>query len=179
MRDALARAPRSRAGRSLGYPRHSKGRVALRDSRPEPTREWHDPGSSRWAIIQAPHAAGVAYVATRKSVNGEARSLMLWGGGGEPRELLRTGPTSSCSRVGQPEGLNLLVARGQVDPTRRRRSQKPNTVASADHRWTPVSTGLMMDRLRDVSIHPDGRRVAFNAGRKRVEHWVMENVLPK
>ena len=26
--------------------------------------------------FMAPHAAGVAYVATRKSVNGEARSLM-------------------------------------------------------------------------------------------------------
>jgi hypothetical protein len=52
----------------------------------------------------------------------------------------------------------------------------------------------MMDDLRDVSIHPDGRRSAFNAGMKRVEHWVvehwvvehwvvehwvMENVLPK
>ena len=78
------------------------------------------------------------------------------------------------------EGLNLLIVRW---------SRRPNAPASAPRNETlwrvpitggpPVSTGLMMDRLRDVSIHPDGRRVAFNAGMKRVEHWVMENVLPR
>lgn len=36
-----------------------------------------------------------------------------------------------------------------------------------------------MEGLRDVSIHPDGRTIAFNAGWKRAEHWVMENLLPK
>jgi hypothetical protein len=42
-----------------------------------------------------------------------------------------------------------------------------------------VSTGLTIEGLRDVSIHPDGRRIAFNAGFKRGEQWVMENLLPK
>jgi hypothetical protein len=35
-----------------------------------------------------------------------------------------------------------------------------------------------MDGLRDVSIHPDGRRIAFNAGWRRFEQWVMEHFLP-
>jgi len=76
------------------------------------------------------------------------------------------------------DGLTLLVVRW---------SRRPNAEASEPRNETlwrvpitggaPVSTGLMMDSLRDVSIHPDGRRIAFNAGMKRVEHWAMENLL--
>ena len=31
----------------------------------------------------------------------------------------------------------------------------------------PVSTGLAMEALRDISMHPDGRQIAFNARFKR------------
>jgi hypothetical protein len=41
-----------------------------------------------------------------------------------------------------------------------------------------VSSGLTKVGLRDVSSHPDGRRIAFNAGWKRSEQWVLENLLP-
>lgn len=41
----------------------------------------------------------------------------------------------------------------------------------------PVSTGLTLEGMRDISIHPDGRQIAFNAGWKRGEQWVMENLL--
>ena len=39
-------------------------------------------------------------------------------------------------------------------------------------------TGLSMDSLRDLRLHPDGRRVVFAAGQNRGELWVMENFLP-
>jgi hypothetical protein len=35
-----------------------------------------------------------------------------------------------------------------------------------------------MDELRELSCHPDGRRIAFGAGRDRGEVWVLENFLP-
>jgi hypothetical protein len=35
-----------------------------------------------------------------------------------------------------------------------------------------------MNRLRDLCVHPDGRRVAFTAGEPEIEIWVMENFLP-
>jgi hypothetical protein len=34
-----------------------------------------------------------------------------------------------------------------------------------------------LDALRDLSLHPDGRQVAFNVGFTRYESWVMENLL--
>ena len=43
----------------------------------------------------------------------------------------------------------------------------------------PVNTGISMTDLRDISVNPDGKRVAFSAGRLNgSENWVMENFLP-
>jgi Tol biopolymer transport system component len=42
----------------------------------------------------------------------------------------------------------------------------------------PEPTGLTAERLRDLSFHPDGRRVAFTASRPKYEVWMMENFLP-
>jgi hypothetical protein len=43
----------------------------------------------------------------------------------------------------------------------------------------PEATGVALGGLRDISIHPDGRHLVFNAGYQRIEPWVMENVLPR
>ena len=40
-------------------------------------------------------------------------------------------------------------------------------------------TGLARKWLRNLQIHPDGRRVSFEAGQRRWEVWVMENFLPE
>ena len=41
----------------------------------------------------------------------------------------------------------------------------------------PSSTGLVMEGLRDMTLHPDGRQIAFNAGWKEYESWVLEGVV--
>ena len=37
---------------------------------------------------------------------------------------------------------------------------------------------LGLDKLRQLRIHPDGHRIAFQAGEFSAELWVMENFLP-
>ena len=44
--------------------------------------------------------------------------------------------------------------------------------------WAGPSVDLAMERLRDLSLHPDGKRLAFAAGQSKPEVWVMENFLP-
>ena len=36
---------------------------------------------------------------------------------------------------------------------------------------------LEMDGLSDISVHPDGRHIAFTSGRIQMEIWAMENFL--
>ncbi len=40
------------------------------------------------------------------------------------------------------------------------------------------SFGLAMDRMRNIALHPDGKRIAFDSGMPKIEVWVMENFLP-
>ena len=37
---------------------------------------------------------------------------------------------------------------------------------------------LEMNGLSDISVHPDGRRIAFTGGSTQMEVWAMENFLP-
>ena len=38
-------------------------------------------------------------------------------------------------------------------------------------------TGLAADRMKGLSFHPDGRKVAFQAGARKMEVWALENFL--
>ena len=42
----------------------------------------------------------------------------------------------------------------------------------------PEETGLDLEKLRDVAIHPDGRQIALESGSPEVEIWALENFLP-
>ena len=43
----------------------------------------------------------------------------------------------------------------------------------------PVSTGMKMPDIRQLSIHPDGNRIAFTSVRWNYEAWAIDNLLPK
>lgn len=44
----------------------------------------------------------------------------------------------------------------------------------------PQNLGLVMEGLQPygVSVHPDGKRIAFTAGNVRKEYWVLKDFLP-
>jgi hypothetical protein len=105
---------------------------------------------------------------------------MLWGGSGEPREVLRVHDPENFRLVGwTPDGLNLLIVRWSFDSATGRRVGNEALWRVPITGGAPVPIGLALEGLRDVSMHPNGRQITFNAGWKRVEHWVMENALPK
>lgn len=40
------------------------------------------------------------------------------------------------------------------------------------------STGLIMERIHELRLHPDGRRIAIGVDEARAEAWVARNLLP-
>ena len=90
--------------------------------------------------------------------------------GGEPREILRLkDPETFCWNAGlawTPDGHYILFGK------------------QPDELWRIPAEGgepqklLAMDVLGHISIHPDGRRIAFTGGKEESEGWVMENFLP-
>ena len=160
---------------------HKDGRLTLTEIASGRSYEWQDSGVlSVGNNFLAPHASGVAYVASRKGLNGQVKTLMYWGGAGPPREILRASQPNEFILSGwHGDGRELLVIRWHQRPTADASEMRNETlwrvpVSGGD----AVSTGLTIEGLRDISIHPDGRRIAFNAGWKRGEPWVMENFLP-
>jgi len=95
---------------------------------------------------------------------------------GTTRELLRsTAPEWTALQDWSPDGLAVFVLR-----------QFPARPAGGPERWelwrvpidgsAPVSTGLSAYGLRGVSVHPDGRTIAFTAGFPTWEIWALEGV---
>jgi Tol biopolymer transport system component len=94
--------------------------------------------------------------------------------GGDTRDLLRAFEMPFPGSVAwTPDGLSLLV------------SKKPNPRSPATELWlVPVQGGeprkldLVADNLCDVRVHPDGRHIAYTAGKDRQEVWALSNFLP-
>jgi len=43
----------------------------------------------------------------------------------------------------------------------------------------PQNLGIRMEGIHTLSVHPDGRRIAFSGGSIIREVWALENYLPK
>ena len=97
--------------------------------------------------------------------------------GGEARELQRIEkPRSFLSFVAwTPDGMQILCGI---------RQSGAGPQAKAEYLLVPAAGGepkkiaLPMGGITEFSFHPDGRHVAFDAGRSSSEVWVIENFLP-
>lgn len=97
--------------------------------------------------------------------------------GGEPRILVRaTEPWLVQLQAWAPDGEWLLVGKGRSVNGQNGEPVALWRVDVADGRMEPI--GISAIGLREVRIHPDGRRIAFTAGWPTLDLWVMENFLP-
>jgi Tol biopolymer transport system component len=101
--------------------------------------------------------------------------------GGEAREVCQiTGDLGTHRLIWTPDGQKILFTLRRQDPA------KPVNSDQTFELWQvsaaggqPQKVGLAMERLRDLNLHPDGKRLAFAAGQSKPEVWVMENFLPE
>jgi Tol biopolymer transport system component len=98
--------------------------------------------------------------------------------GGEARELLRVLEPEFIPPLGlawTSDGRHVLFRTGRVDDPDQRCELWRISVDGGK----PEKVGLAMKRLRELRVHPDGRRIVFAAGSRKTEVWVMENFLPE
>jgi Tol biopolymer transport system component len=97
--------------------------------------------------------------------------------GGEVRELLRGDQSPLRFNPGTiawaPDGRSMLFANPSSP-----RSSKTDLWQIPVHGGKPRKLELTAENMRDLSIHPNGRHIAFTAGQLKSEVWVMENFLP-
>ena len=113
---------------------------------------------------------------------GERLLKVMPAAGGEPRELLRLkDPERFCGSRWTPDGRYILFG------TRKRSPNHPDEPVEL---WRVPAEGgepqkllamdglLVIDKLLNLSIHPDGQRIVFTGGNQEAEVWIMENFLP-
>ena len=101
--------------------------------------------------------------------------------GGEPRELVRVQAPEFIDQFATwtPDGMYLLFGIGR--DTNEPGDESEPTVAL----WRipaeggqPEKLGLTGDSELSISVHPDGRQIAFVKSQRGAEIWKMENFLP-
>jgi Tol biopolymer transport system component len=166
----------SRDGKAIFY--HRGRFIVVRDLETGQEKELHS-----LADNSSNYAGGLALsrdgrqLAFAISESGSKIIKVMPATGGEPRELLRG--DQSLMRITEgsiawaPDGRSVLSVR------------QPNPRDSRTELWLipvqggePRKLGLTAENMRDLSVHPDGRHIAFTAGGERREVWVMENFLP-
>jgi Tol biopolymer transport system component len=156
------------------------GRLTLREIANGAVHRWEDAGAAQVGEhAMSPGLTLVAYTTGPMGTAGPRLSLRVWAPDfEEPKELLRVQPSERVVVAGwSPDGRDVLALRWTPpDPLRGNGGVRTLWRVPIDG-GAPVSTTLTMEGIRDLSIHPDGRRIAFNAGWKKYEHWVLENVL--
>lgn len=96
---------------------------------------------------------------------------------GKPQEILRLKNPEDFGLIAwSPDGSRILFVRRNFQENKAKADGWQIPVEGGQ----PQSLGLpTTDRLRSISIHPDGSRIAFSSGRYEAEIWVMENFLPE
>jgi Tol biopolymer transport system component len=134
-------------------------------------------------LYQAPNIRNIA-------LSSDGEQLALWtetGGGvlalqivpvagGEPRELIRSGPRIYTVMLGwTPDGRHLLLAKRNDDPE----TQFPHELwRIATGGGEPESLGLKAEGgIFAVRVHPDGRRIVFTSGQRVTELLAAEDFL--
>ncbi len=132
-------------------------------------------------LLVSPDGQRLAFVRW-DSERGKAALKVMPTAGGKPRELVKL-PKPELSSYGQP------IAALAWTPDSRDLIYAPSTTGQRRiELWRIPATGGEAENLAvameglspySLSIHPDGRRVAFTAGTPaRSEVWAMENFLP-
>jgi len=103
-------------------------------------------------------------------------------GGGEPRDIfqfqLPAHFTGNSRLIWTPDGKTILFLRGVLDSANQFQSQTFELWQVSATGGEPQRVALTVEQLRDLSLHPAGKRLAFVAGQSNPEVWVMENFLP-
>lgn len=144
-------------------------RIVARDVAAAVEREIHRPGGGEKAV--SPDGKWLAVIFVDPDQSTALRLIPT--AGGAAREVVRLRVPERVHYFGglswTPDGTRLLFVKSRDD------HRELWQVDVESGRAAP--TGLSVPGLQYVRLHPDGRTLAYSAGERREEVWVIENLL--
>lgn len=167
-------------GKAIFYQRQDRAakvsRILVHDIETGRERELYQHQGSIYSFTVSPDTREMAFALTDAKTQSGALVVMPTSGG-EAREILRLRePEWFVNLAWTPDSGAILFAK-----QRTLKDSKLELWRVSAEGGTPTYLGLAMDGLGQggLSVHPDGRRIAFIAGQVyEAEVWVMENFLP-
>jgi Tol biopolymer transport system component len=159
-------------------PKSKRTSIVVRDIETGQEKELHsvaDPSHYGSGAVLSRDGQQMVFMVVVADTENRATALKVMpAAGGEARDLLRGVQLPFPAPIAwAPDGRSVLSAR------------KPNPRDSKTELWSisvqggePRKLDLAAENMRDLSVHPDGRHIAFTAGEERSEVWVMESFLP-
>ena len=102
---------------------------------------------------------------------------------GEAREIYRGTASEAFDPrtplAWMPDGKHVLVGKGALKPGAAIGAEELEVWKIPVEGGEPEPLGLKRAYLANVKVHPDGKRIAFEAGSRRPEVWRLENFLPQ
>lgn len=165
----------SRDGKAIFYARnpseaHKRRCMIARDLESGQDRElYHSLVGVGLSLAVSPDGQRIAF----SSFEGKPMAAILKvipANGGEARELLRLNGANFGGVAWSADGRQLFFVK---------RSSKGNELWRIPAEGgEPRGLGVTLRAASQLSVHPDGRRIAFDGGETKSEVWVMENFLP-
>jgi Tol biopolymer transport system component len=145
--------------------------IVVRDLQTGQEKIITEPVPTPTGMALSPDGLQVA-VTTADEASGKQALVVVPVAGGAAREIYKVDKPRSILRfpVWTPDGTQILCGVSLPDKT----EALLVPVSGGD----PQKLAYTMNGITDLSFHPDGKRVAFSAGRPQSELWVMENFLP-
>jgi Tol biopolymer transport system component len=159
--------------------RPSGGGIAVVDLESGSVTVLYGQGVTRWPAL-SPDGRNLAFGA----MDGDTPSLMVMpSSGGDPRVVARFRANEPYSKqifvrgiTWSPDGQNVLYAGGIEEGIWR-----VPAVGGAREKLGAFSENIQAigGWIQEIRLHPDGRRIVFDALTRSAEVWVMENFLPE
>lgn len=100
--------------------------------------------------------------------------------GGEAREVVRASEGEFIPGfqgfAWTADGNHLIFTKGKNPPSD---DQMVELWKVAVDSGRAEKLDLVMERIRGLKAHPDGRHIGFSAGKIKLEVWMMKNFLPR
>ena len=175
------RAVWSADGRTMFYGRWGPGdgisSLVTRDVATGQERELHrvsEPSVYQSSLSISPDRRYLAIVARDKDGGAVRHVTVVPTAGGEARVVLSSTQLAwPVSVAWAPDGQGVLFVK-QPD----QKNQKTELWLAPVQGGEPRKLDLEAQGIREVRVHPDGRRIAYTAGGDRSDVWVLENFLP-
>ncbi len=123
-------------------------------------------------LAVSPDGSQIAFVAADHASR-STKLTVVPAAGGPPRAVFTLPDKENSTGLDwTPDGRHLLLLK------HRENILKPELLLIPVAGGEPRKLEGSFDRMQQLRIHPDGRRIAFHAGEQRAELWVLENFLP-